>query len=168
MCCHGIASSTACHLWTCLHTLIRLQISFKTGHVLDSVPISYGGERTVHHGGAGGVEHAPLYIAPEENIVGVRLMDGRMRHHTAVKDVVMVIHNWKTNQTRAWSAQRQAIDIDQTGSGVTAVPGKVLKCFTGRTGWYVDQLSCVWHTPEKELSVTDFVDRSLGAQILHS
>lgn len=110
--------------------------------------MTYGGERHVQHGGNGGRKHASLYLKPHEDIVGVGMKQGWMPLvGMLVKDVLLVVADRKTKQRRAWSARDEAINMRYVWTDVTEVPGKVLKCFTGRTGWFVDQLACVWHTP---------------------
>lgn len=71
---------------------------------------------------------------------------------TCVSDVAFVILDRQTGERRAWSARDQVIKLEVVyakldWSDVIEEPGKVLKCFTGRAGWCVDELSCVWHTP---------------------
>ena len=116
--------------------------------LLDNVCVTYGGQTRVQHGGNGGQGHASLFLKPQEDIVGVAMRDGWLPIvGTCVKDVTLVVANQQTKQRRAWSARDEAIDMRHICGEVTEVPGKVLKCFTGCAGLYVDQISCVWHTP---------------------
>lgn len=121
--------------------------------LVDSICVTYGGERMVQHGGNGGRGHTSLFLSPQEHIVGVSMKDGWLPLvGTGVKDVILVVANRQTQQRRAWSARDEAIDMHGFWADVTEIPGKVLKCFTGRTGCLVDQLACVWHTPLVEHS----------------
>ena len=123
-----------------------LQITFRTGKVLDNICVTYGRCNKVKHGGCGGHGHATLVLTPEEDIVGVALTAAQYdKNTTCVKDVLLLVANHQTGHRRAWSARH----ADKAGLSCTelTVPGKVLKCFTGRSGQVVDQLSCVWHTP---------------------
>lgn len=115
---------------------------------MDNICVTYGGEQRVQHGGNGGRKHASLFLKPQEDIVAVGMRRGYlMIVGDLVKDVMLVIANRQTKKRRAWSARDEAVDMRYVWSDIEEVPGKVLKCFTGRTGWYVDQLACVWHTP---------------------
>ena len=129
-----------------------LQISFKTGVVLDNICVTYAGGKVVRHGGNGGwgwaKGHSALFIDPQEDIVAVALEKGYLPWvGTLVKDVTLVLADRVTKKRRAWSARGEAIDVHGIEADLIEVPGKVLKCFIGRSGWYVDQISCVWHTP---------------------
>ena len=115
---------------------------------LDNICVTYGGERRVQHGGNGGRKHASLFLNPQEDIGGVAMKHGWMPFvGILVKDVLLVVADRQTKQRRAWSARDEAVDMHAVWPDVTEVPGKVVKRFTGRTGWFVDQLACVWHTP---------------------
>lgn len=122
---------------------------FCTSKVLDSVSVTYGGGQAVKHGGTGGHKHATLFLSPQEDIVDVALRSRQIENKTFVKDIALVIQDRQTGVRRAWSARDKAImlEVIYASWDVINVAGKVLKCFTGRSGVYVDQLSCVWHTP---------------------
>lgn len=137
-----------CQQLTRFAHLYFLQISFRAGILLDNICVTYGGGHIVQHGGNGGQGHASLFLSPHEDIVGVAMYDGWLPLvGTCVKDVILVVANRQTQRRRAWSAREEAIDMHCFETSVVEVPGKVLKCFTGRAGWYVDQISCTWHTP---------------------
>ena len=119
--------------------------------MLDNICVTYGGGGVVRHGGNGGSGHASLFLDPQEDIVGVAFEDRWMFFAgICVNNVILIVANRQTQERRAWSAREEAIDMHRVGTRVTEVPGKVLKCFTGRAGWYVDQISCTWHTPMTE------------------
>lgn len=64
-----------------------------------------------------------------------------------VKDVMLIVADRQTKLRRAWSARDEGVDMKYVWTDMTEVPSKVVKCFTGHTGLFVDQLACVWHTP---------------------
>ena len=115
--------------------------------LVDNICVTYGGERMVQHGLNGGRGHRSLFLSAQEDVVGVYMKEGWLPLvGTCVKDVALLVVNRQTGAKRTWSARDEAMCYVSEGL-FTKVPGKVLKCFTGRSGWYLDQLSCVWHTP---------------------
>lgn len=134
------------HLYTFVHVCV-LQVSCKTGYVVDNICLTYSGGNVIQHGGNGGWGHAILELTLQEDIVGVAFEPRWMFFAgTCVYNVILIVANRQTQRRRAWSARGGEIDMQRVGAYVTEVPGKVLKCVSGRAGWYLDQISCTWHS----------------------